>query len=168
MRASVVLSSVSSQTLSAVAAMTPGALATPVGMAFVTLNVLASIRASEDVPQTGAHKLPKPEAIPPQGLAMAAIGSPFLFVLGSILSSASLPGAKTAAEKKIHSGLPVASNSASAFRFANGICTPGVLTPTFGAAGLFPCADLGVLSAAAASERRSAKLIGIRIGDSHR
>src|SRR5205823_11205780 len=97
---------------SSVAAMTRGAVATPEGIMAVTLNVLASILASEAAPQTGAQRAPKPDAMPPQGLLRPAIGSPFLSVFGSILSTLSLPGAKAAVEKKTHSGLAEASNSA--------------------------------------------------------
>ena len=149
--------------LSAVAAMTPGTLATPAAMVCVTLNVFASMRASEELPQTGAQKLSKAEAMPPQALARPAIGSAFLLVFGSILSITSFPGAKAAPEKKSHSGLAEASNSASALRLANGIWTPGVVIPSLGTvACVFAFADLGGLSAAA-RERRTVTLIRIRI-----
>ena len=101
--------------------MTLSTLATPVAIVAVTLNVFASTRASEDVPQTGTHKLSKAEAMPPHGLLKPPIGSSFLFVFGSILSTLSFPCAKAEAEKNSQSGLAGAGISDSGFRFAKGI-----------------------------------------------
>src|ERR1700730_6228638 len=162
MRERVVLSSVKSQMLSSLAAITPRTLDTPATIVWVTLKVFASLRASEDVPQTGAHKLPKAEAMPPQGFIKPAMVSAFLFVFGSILSIESLPGAKAESPKKIHSGWMGASNCASGLMVAEGILAPVVLTPILGA-GVFPCADLDSLSSADATARRVTRLIRIRI-----
>src|SRR6516162_11787563 len=107
--------------LSAVAAMTPRTAATPVASVGVTLNAFASIRASDELLQTGTHKLSKAEAMPPQAFARPAMGSTFLLTFGSILSMASAPGANATPEKKSHSGFGGASNSASAFRLVKGI-----------------------------------------------
>lgn len=107
--------------LSAVAAITPRTLETPVAMVFVTWYFFSSMRASEDVPHTGAQKLPNAEAMPPQGFARPAMGSAFWLVLGSILSIESAPGAKAELEKKIQPDFAASSNSASASRLANGI-----------------------------------------------
>src|SRR5215475_7637952 len=107
------------------------------------------MRANEELPQTGAHRLPNAEAMPPQVFARPVIGSIFLLVFGSILSIVSFAGAKATAEKKSHDGRAGASNSTSAFRLEKGICTPGVLMPSFWAAGcVFSRVDAVGLSAA--------------------
>src|SRR6185369_6356102 len=72
---------------------------------------------------------------PPQGLLSPVIGSPSLLVFRSILSKLSFSGfgSSGASVKIIHGGATV--NSASGFKLAMAICTPGTLIPSLGSAG---------------------------------
>src|SRR5580698_1770715 len=135
MRESVVLLSVKAQILSALAAIDGATLPVPTGNFLVTLPVLVSTRESVLSPQVGTQRLVKAEMPPPHGLLIPAMGSVSLFALASILSRTSFSelGMSGESAKMIHGG--ATENSASAFRLAYGICTPGVLIPSLGSAG---------------------------------
>src|ERR1035438_900719 len=120
-RERVVLSSLKSQTLSAVAATDGSTPAVPVGMAVVTLPVLESNRARVLSPQAGTQRLVKAVIPPPQGLLTPVMGSPSLLALISMRSRLSFArfGKRGASVKMIQGG--ATANSASAFKPAKGI-----------------------------------------------
>src|ERR1700678_1582264 len=134
MRVSVVLSSVRSQILSAVAATAGVALPTPADTFAVSFQVFGSIRVRDCVAQLGIQRLPKPFAAPPQGLlrsglASPKMASPSLLVLLSKRTSVPAAGLGTSrlSAAKVYGG--ATGSSASAFNNEKGISTPGVFTP---------------------------------------
>src|ERR1700710_1286954 len=92
MRDRVSLLSVSSQTLSALAAMEPRISAAPDLIVAVTLNVFGSRRCKDPSPQVGTHRLPNAVTAPPQGFCNPVMASPGLLSLVAIFWKPSLVG----------------------------------------------------------------------------
>jgi len=126
---------VKAQMLSAVAATEGATLSVPTVNFLVTLPALTSTRDKVASPHVGTQRLVNADAAPPHGLLNPTIGSDNLFALASILSRASFAesGSNGDSAMTIHAG--AIGNSASAFRLAKGICTPGVLIHDLGSAG---------------------------------
>src|SRR5580698_9987893 len=158
MRESVVRLSVIIQTLSAVAARPIITSPEPIASVAVTLKVLGSTRVTVRDSQFGTHKEPNATIVPEHGFLRPATGSRGLFVLGSmrIRLSFVLLSTRTESAMAIQPG-PSTGISASDFKLAAGICTPGVLIPTLGAAeAAFAASSLAFLVAAGSTSGTAA------------